>query len=103
MEFVGYDQSIDTNRLNLLNRAAKDSLVEPYVEGPTENWYGWRPMVYDDKPIIGPVPNVDNMVLATGHGMLGLSMAPATGRLVTEILDNATPSIPLASYSPQRF
>jgi D-amino-acid dehydrogenase len=60
-------------------------------------------MTYDSIPIIGRSPALQNVYLATGHNMLGLSMAPATGRLVTELLNDQTPHIDPAPYSPARF
>ena len=41
-------------------------------------WVGLRPMVYDDLPVIDRVPGKQNLLVAGGHGMLGISMAPAT-------------------------
>ena len=43
------------------------------------------------------------MLIAAGHNMLGLSMAPATGKLVAELMDGRPPHIDPAPYSPGRF
>ncbi len=56
MEFAGYDPTVDPRRLNLLRDGAKPYLQEPYCEPVEEEWFGWRPMTYDGKPIIGPCP-----------------------------------------------
>src|SRR5262249_38665202 len=85
MEFAGYDETMDRRRLSLLTEAAKLYLREPSTSPVQEEWWGWRPMVPDGKPIIGATPRMGNVWLATGHGMLGLSMAPATGKLITEL------------------
>ena len=45
-----------------------------------EEWWGWRPMVYDGKPIIDRSPALENVLIAAGHGMLGLSMADRDGQ-----------------------
>jgi D-amino-acid dehydrogenase len=103
MEFAGYDATLNRSRLDLLRAGARHYLLEPEAEPVTEEWWGWRPMVYDGKPIVGPVPAFDNVLLATGHGMLGVSMATATGKLVTELLDGAKPHIDPAPYSVGRF
>jgi D-amino-acid dehydrogenase len=84
MEFAGYDTTLNRRRLDLLRTGAAHYLQEPYGEPVYEEWYGWRPMTCDGKPIIGPSPALDNVFLAAGHNMLGLSMAPATGRLIAE-------------------
>jgi D-amino-acid dehydrogenase len=60
-------------------------------------------MTYDGKPIIGPCPAMKNVLIAAGHNMLGLSMAPATGRLVAEMLDDRPPHVDPAAYSATRF
>ena len=81
MEFAGYDTSLNRTRLDALRRGAAEYLHEP--EGPdvVEEWYGWRPMTPDDLPMLGRAPGVDNLVLATGHGMLGVSMSAISGLL----------------------
>jgi len=68
-----------------------------------EEWYGWRPMTYDSVPIIDRSPTWSNVWLATGHNMLGLSMSPATGKLIAELLDGRPPHLDPASYSLRRF
>jgi D-amino-acid dehydrogenase len=103
MEFAGYDTSLNRARLNLLREAARHYLHEPLGEPVLEEWYGWRPMTYDGKPIIDRSPALGNVWIAAGHNMLGLSMAPATGRLVAELLDGRPPHIDPAPYSVKRF
>jgi D-amino-acid dehydrogenase len=103
MEFAGYDTSLNPVRLEALRRGAARALHQP--EGPAlvESWYGWRPMTPDDVPIIGPAPGVENLTLATGHGMMGMSMANMTGKLVAELVVGAPPSIDPAPYAASRF
>jgi D-amino-acid dehydrogenase len=103
MEFAGYDSSLNRRRLQLLRDAARHYLREPYTEPVEEEWFGWRPMTYDGKPIIDRSPVMTNVLIAAGHNMLGLSMAPATGKLVAEILDGEAPHIDPAPYSLRRF
>jgi D-amino-acid dehydrogenase len=103
MEFAGYDTTLSPRRLEFLQSAATHYLKEPTAEPILEKWYGWRPMTYDSIPIIGSAPALANVYLAAGHNMLGLSMAPATGRLIAELLNGQTPHIDPAPYSPARF
>lgn len=103
MEFSGYDSSIRQERLNLLKEGARPYLREPYCEPVLEEWYGWRPMTYDSLPIIDRAPRYSNVVIAAGHNMLGLSMAPATGKLVAEMATGATPHIDPRPYRADRF
>jgi D-amino-acid dehydrogenase len=86
MEFAGYDTSLNRQRLDLLKEGARHYLREPFREPVEEEWYGWRPMTPDSLPIIDRSPAFANVVIAAGHNMLGLSMAPATGKLVAEML-----------------
>lgn len=103
MEFAGYDASLNRTRLDALRRGAAEYLIEP--EGPQvqEEWYGWRPMTYDDLPILGRCANVQNLVLATGHGMLGVTMSAATGLLIGELITGKSPSIDMTAFNPSRF
>jgi D-amino-acid dehydrogenase len=103
MEFAGYDTTLNPRRLDLLRAGAGHYLQEPTAEPILESWYGWRPMTYDSLPIIGPSPALPNVYVAAGHNMLGLSMAPATGKLIAELLNDQTPHIDPGPYSPGRF
>ena len=103
LELTGFDTSIPARRIRQLVESASHYLIEP--EGPEarETWFGWRPLAWDSLPIIGRVPGLDNAWLATGHHMLGMSMAPATGRLMAELLTDRTPHIDPAPFTPARF
>jgi D-amino-acid dehydrogenase len=103
LEFAGYDPTLRPDRLELLRRAAAENLVEPLGEPVEEQWFGWRPMTYDGKPVIGRSRAMSNVVIAAGHNMLGVSMAPATGKLVTELLGGGTPHLDPEPYSAARF
>ncbi|MFN3652030.1 MAG: NAD(P)/FAD-dependent oxidoreductase [Armatimonadota bacterium] len=103
MEFSGYDTTIPPFRIQQLQDSARPYLVSASPGGPLETWYGWRPMTWDSLPIIGRVPKLQNAYLATGHNMLGLSLAPATGRLIADLIGGQAPHLDPAAYSPQRF
>ncbi|MEO8011718.1 MAG: FAD-dependent oxidoreductase [Dokdonella sp.] len=103
MEFAGYDTSLNRTRIDALKRGASAYLREP--EGPVveEEWYGWRPMTPDDLPIIGPASARSNLCLATGHGMLGVTMSALTGVLVSELLTGKSPSLDVSPFRVDRF
>ena len=103
MEFSGHDSTLNRRRLDALERGAREYLREPVGAVKREEWYGWRPLTWDDLPIIGRAPGHDRLWLATGHGMLGVSMSPATGRLAAELMTGAAPHIDPAPYAPSRF
>lgn len=103
MEFAGYDESFNRARLGLLTDAAKLYLHDPLAEPVQEEWWGWRPMTFDGLPIIDRAPVANNVIIAAGHNMLGLSMATATGKMVAEMLGGASPHIDPGAYSVKRF
>lgn len=103
MEFSGYDNSLNRLRLDALVRAAREYLIEPEGAERVEEWAGWRPMMPDDLPLIGPSSRVQGLWFATGHGMLGVSMAVATGRLLTDQMLQRPPLIEMAAFAPRRL
>jgi len=103
MEFAGYDASLDSRRVEQLRAGASYYLLDPVADPIEECWFGWRPMTYDGKPIIDRSPALHNVVIAAGHNMLGLSMAPATGKLVAELLSNAEPHVAPGPFQATRF
>lgn len=103
MEFSGFDDKLNAKRLAALERGAHEYLHEPFGDEVKERWFGWRPMTYDDLPIIGRSPKHENLLLATGHGMLGMSMSAVTGKLIAELITGQTPCVDVKPYSPGRF
>ncbi|MDH5824412.1 FAD-dependent oxidoreductase [Luteimonas sp. RD2P54] len=103
MEFSGYDSSLNRRRLAALERGAREYLREPVGPSVEEKWYGWRPLSCDDLPIIGRARGHRRAWLATGHGMLGVSMSAATGQLIAELMCGRPPHIDPAPYDPARF
>jgi D-amino-acid dehydrogenase len=103
MEFAGYDESISPKRLALLTDGAAHYLQTPQSEPIQEKWFGWRPMTWDSLPIIDRSPAHSNVFLAVGHNMLGLSMAPATGKLIAEMITGSAPHIEPHPYRVSRF
>ena len=103
MEFSGYDDRLNRTRIDALTGAARAYLQIRDVGKVTEEWYGWRPMTFDGVPIIDRVPSLENVVVAAGHNMLGITMAPATGRLVAEMITGQIPHIDPTPYRFSRF
>jgi D-amino-acid dehydrogenase len=86
MAFQGYDTTVNPHRVTHLESAGRSFLANPPVGAAGVAWAGLRPMSADDMPLVGPLPGWANVTLATGHGMLGLTTAPGTGRLVAEMV-----------------
>ena len=103
MEFAGYDDSLNHRRLGALRRGADLYLREPVNGEVEEEWCGWRPMTWDSLPIIDRSPRLQNTWIAAGHSMLGLTLAPATGKLVAELVAGGAPHVDPAPYALRRF
>jgi len=103
MEFSGYDASLNRRRLDALERGAREYLHAPVGPRKLEEWFGWRPMTWDDVPILGRAPGHENLWLATGHGMLGVSMSTASGHLLADLICGRAPIVDPAPSSPRRF
>lgn len=103
MEFSGFNDVLNEKRLSRLITGAKEYLHTD-TRGPIlEHWSGLRPMTHDDLPIIGRSPAQDNLIIATGHGMLGITLATGTGKAVCDIMYGEKSPIDLAPFSMDRF
>jgi len=68
-----------------------------------EWWHGFRPCSPDGLPYLGRTQRHENVIVAAGHGMMGVSLAPVTGKIVAELVAEAPPSISVGSLSPDRY
>jgi D-amino-acid dehydrogenase len=105
MEITGVDHSINMKRV----KGIVDSIPKYYpdmkVEMPKQEevWYGLRPCSPDGLPYIGYSNKFKNLVIATGHSMMGLSLGPGTGKLVSELIEQKRPSMSLGAFDPNRY
>ena len=70
---------------------------------PEDIWYGYRPCSADGLPYIGRVKKYDNLTVATGHSMLGLSLGAGTGKLVAELVNRQVASMEISPFAVDRF
>jgi D-amino-acid dehydrogenase len=97
------DRTIDQRRLASMLRATDRYLAGGAPTEIFEAWAGPRPLSPDGLPVIGRVPKHGNVYVATGHAMLGMTMAPITGRAVARmVLEGETPAEALP-FTPDRF
>ncbi|MFC3086500.1 NAD(P)/FAD-dependent oxidoreductase [Tabrizicola soli] len=75
----------------------------PQLGEPDRDWMGFRPSLPDSLPVIGPSQGGAEVILAFGHGHLGVTMAPMTARIVAALVADAPPPLDIASYRPGRF
>lgn len=102
MEFSGFDQSRNPVRIAAVKRAVADGLRGWAPDSPhREAWAGLRPMTPDGLPVIGRIAEEANVWVATGHGMLGLTLAPTTARAVRRLLRGDAEPDP--AVAPGRF
>ena len=105
MEIAGTDLGINPNRVRGIVRSINDYYPDIAVPMPdmAAVWSGLRPCSPDGLPYIGRVQNFKNLTLATGHGMMGISLGPATGKLVSELIVGQKTTLDLAPFNPIRF
>ena len=103
MEFSGYDDKLNPKRISKLISGATAFLREPLGHPVIEEWTSFRPMTYDDLPIIDKAPSWENLIIATGHGMLGITLATGTGKLVCDMVYGKTPEINVTPFGISRF
>lgn len=105
MEIAGVNESITQRRVRGITRAFPNYFpaFEETDFADVKPWSGLRPVSPDGMPYIGRTQRWKNLVIATGHAMMGLSLAPATGHIVSELLSGEKPSVALDLVSPDRF
>jgi len=76
--------------------------LKPAVPSEKDIWYGFRPSSPDGLPYIGRSEKRENLIIATGHGMMGLSLGPATGLLVSQIVSGIATDLKMEPYAVMR-
>ena len=102
VELGGLVAAPNYDRAKALFAKGKEVLPKLSAEGGTE-WMGFRPSMPDSKPVISASPKHENVFFAFGHGHLGLTMAATTGRLIADLMSEATPPINMTPYRIDRF
>ncbi len=87
---------------NYMRQALGDLIDLSKVE-EIESWTGNRPSLPDGLPMIGRIPKHHNILVATGHQHIGMTLGPVTGQLVTDLLTSSTPKVDMTPFSTTRF
>jgi D-amino-acid dehydrogenase len=103
MELDSDTDAFRPRRIKAMVAAAHPYLKSADWHGRTNEWMGSRVLTPDGLPAIGRLPTTRRVILATGHNMLGLMLAPSTGRMVTDILTADTPSEAPRPFDPHRL
>jgi D-amino-acid dehydrogenase len=101
-ELAGYSLNLREPRRATLNHVVSDLFPRGGDVSQATFWCGLRPMTPDGTPIIGPTP-VQNLLLATGHGTLGWTMACGTGRVIADLVSGKPPDIDVSGLSMARY
>jgi D-amino-acid dehydrogenase len=104
MEIAGVNHKINRVRVDAIAEAALRYYPDISISNDEKEnaACGLRAISPDGKPYIGKSSKCNNLTIATGHAMMGWSMAPATGKLVAEIISEEKPSFDIDPFSPDR-
>ena len=105
LELCGIDTRVDAARVRGILKALPQYLPDlasvDFERLPV--WCGLRPCPPDGLPYVGRTRRLSNVTVAAGHSMMGVSLAPVTGRLIAEILSDEPPSIDVTVLDPDRY
>jgi D-amino-acid dehydrogenase len=105
LEISGMNSSISRARAHAVISSLKDyyNNLEVSIPEDQQMWFGYRPCSADGLPYVGKYPQYQNLFVATGHAMQGMSLGPATGLLVAEMMTMKKTSLPVDLLQPDRF
>ena len=105
MEIAGLNEDINPVRVQGIIKAVSKYFPQFTSDdfAGIQPWRGLRPCSPDGLPYLGRTTKYSNLTLATGHAMMGLSLGPITGKLVSEIVAGERPSIDLSLLNPDRY
>jgi D-amino-acid dehydrogenase len=104
MEISGIGSKMLIKRVQSIYKAAKNYFPDLQVSFPSSDkvWHGFRPLSPDGLPYIGRHSKYDNLVVAGGHGMLGISLAAGSGKLIDEIISEHKLSMDISAFDVER-
>ena len=105
MELAGLDETINPIRVQSIAAAAQryyPDLTPADFEG-IRAWRGLRPCSPDGLPYVGRTDRYSNLIVATGHAMLGITLGPITGKLSAQLLSGEPPALDISLLSPTRY
>ncbi len=103
LELGGLDFSVNRRRVEAMRAAARHYIAGADGLNMVEIWRGLRPCTPDGLPIVGWSERLENLIIAAGHAMIGISLGPITGKLVSQLASGREPSLDARSLSPARF
>jgi D-amino-acid dehydrogenase len=102
-DLTGIDETLKRRRIDAIVRSAASFLRDWEPEEIELEWAGLRPYPSDGLPVIGPVSARDDLFVATGHGRMGITLGPTTGRLLAEVVLKGASPPELEPFRIERF
>ena len=103
LEISGMDDQVNPHKVNSILKAVPEYYPGMKIKDAGPVWFGYRPCTPDGMPYIGPLQSDSAVIMATGHAMMGLSLAPVTGRIVKDMLAGISSGHALNKTEPSRF
>jgi len=105
MEIAPVNDKVNMNRVEGIVNSIPQYYADLSTDLPKvkDIWYGFRPCSPDGLPYLGYSRKLKYLIVAGGHGMMGVSLGPATGKVVAELADRKSTSLDISIYDPQRY
>ena len=103
MELSGINVDLDRRRIAAIRRGAEHFLPGSLEGAGESEWVGMRPLLPDGLPVIGRAPGYNNLFIATGHAMLGVTLGPVTAQAIADLITEGNTRLPIEPFAPSRF
>ena len=103
VEDVGFHRGVDDETISSIRGEMNELIPSVAQRAEACRWSGFRPYCDDFKPVIGPVPEQDNLFVGAGHFKKGIMMAPVTGKILADLVTRGKTDLAISSLSPGRF
>jgi D-amino-acid dehydrogenase len=105
MEIAPVNSKVNMNRVRGIVESVGKYFSNIHLKMPEEKdvWYGFRPCTPDGLPYLGYADKVENLLIAGGHAMSGLSLGPATGKVIADLASNKKVEVDIKAFDPARF
>ena len=103
IEFSGINDYVVQKRLNMLQIGVRKYIRGIGTSQSLSFWSGLRPCIADGLPAVGPTARIRGVYFATGHAMMGFTLGPVTGRIISECIVDGKTDTDITLLSPDRF
>lgn len=105
MEIGAPNNKVNLNRVKGIVESISKYFPDINLDVPKEKdiWYGFRPCSPDGLPYIGHSSRIENLFIAGGHSMMGLSLGPATGKIIADLANQSKTEVDIRAFNPERY